>query len=246
MEKNEARLHGEAHWFSGVQEYLGEFVYGGIDGAVTTFAVVAGAAGAGLDSRVTIILGFANLFADGLSMSIGGYLSAKTNQETYRKHEAREYWEIEHLREKEIEEVRDIFIQKGFDGELLDMAVAKITQDKDRWVDIMMKDELGLIKDEKSPLMSGLATFVSFVLVGFMPLLIYVVDILVGKFSSGELFVYSIMLTSVAFCFVGALKSLVNQTSVIRSVAETLLLGAVAAAVAYGVGDLLEKTFLAK
>ncbi len=87
------------------REYISEFVYGGIDGAITTFAVVAGAAGAGMDASVVIILGFANLIADGFSMSVGSYFSTKTENDNYERHKTLEYWEIENLREKEIEEI---------------------------------------------------------------------------------------------------------------------------------------------
>ena len=82
---NEDHIHQESRYFRKLQEYLGEFVYGGIDGAVTTFAVVAGGFGADLDPGIIIILGFANLLADGFSMSIGAYLSAKSDNENYKK-----------------------------------------------------------------------------------------------------------------------------------------------------------------
>ncbi|NQZ77823.1 MAG: VIT1/CCC1 transporter family protein, partial [Ekhidna sp.] len=89
----EDRLHGSKYpWINRFQEYLGEFVYGAIDGSVTTFAVVAGSAGANLDSAVVIILGFANLIADGFAMSVGSYLSNKSEKESYEKHKAVEYW----------------------------------------------------------------------------------------------------------------------------------------------------------
>ena len=106
---SEKQLHGQTSSFiEKFQDYLGEFVYGGIDGSITTFAVVAGAVGAGLDSSVIIILGFANLFADGFAMSIGAFLAAKSEKENYEKHKKIEYWEVDNLPEKEKEEIRDI------------------------------------------------------------------------------------------------------------------------------------------
>ena len=109
----ENKVHGETNFFvKKFQEYLAEFVYGGIDGSVTTFAVVAGSVGAGLDSSVIIILGFANLFADGFAMSIGAYLSSKTEVDNYEKHKAIEYWEIENIPEKEKEEIKTHDIKK--------------------------------------------------------------------------------------------------------------------------------------
>ena len=240
INNTEESLHGSNSAFNRFQEYLGEFVYGGIDGSVTTFAVVAGAAGAGLESSIVIILGFANLFADGFAMSIGSYLSNKSERDNYEKHKKIEYWEIDNLREKEIEEVRDIYRDKGFEGELLEKVVQVIIADKDRWVDTMMKDELEMIPSNKSPFAMGAVTFVAFVVVGFIPLLVYVYDYTVG-FNGKDLFLFSCILTSVAFFIIGFLKSYVTETSKTKGIIETLLLGAIAAAVAYFVGDVLEK-----
>jgi len=224
--------------FNQLQAYLGEFVYGAIDGSVTTFAVVAGSIGAGLDTGVIIILGFANLLADGFSMSVGAYLSAKTQNDAYNKHRKIEYWEVEVMPETEREEVRQIYRAKGFEGELLEQVVAVITADKDRWVDTMMTDELGLAVETRTPLLIGWATFLSFLGVGLIPLVVFVWDFL-GDFP-GDPFFWSSALTITAFAGVGWLKTYVTETSVWRGILETLVLGVVAALVAYSVGDALE------
>ncbi|MDZ7845597.1 MAG: VIT1/CCC1 transporter family protein [Owenweeksia sp.] len=238
----ESRLHGSKYpLVNRFQEYLGEFVYGGIDGSVTTFAVVAGAAGAGLDSAVVIILGFANLIADGFAMSVGSYLSTKSEKENYQKHQAVEYWEVEHLPEKEREEIREIYQQKGFEGDLLEQVVDVITEDRHRWVDVMMKEELEMSEETKSPIAMGGVTFASFLIFGFIPLLVYVIDYLSGLQSN--LFLISSLLTGATFALIGALKALVNQTKLLRSILETLFLGGAAAALAYVVGDVLEGLF---
>ena len=236
----EDKLHGTDSRWSKFQDYLGEFVYGGIDGSVTTFAVVAGAAGADLSSSVIIILGFANLFADGFAMSIGSYLSTKSEQDNYNKHEKIEYWEVDHLPEKEREEIREIYQAKGFEGALLEQVVDKITEDKDRWVDVMMKEELSMVKENKSPLAMGFVTFLSFVVIGLIPLLVYLYDYLTDS-ASDNAFTISCILTFAAFAGIGWLKSVVTQTHQWRSILETLILGASAAALAYWVGDVLEK-----
>ncbi|MGW8121143.1 VIT1/CCC1 transporter family protein [Roseivirga echinicomitans] len=236
---HEAHLHGKTSIFSKFQEYIGEFIYGGIDGSVTTFAVVAGAAGANLDSSVVIILGFANLFADGFAMSVGSYLSTKSEKHNYDKHKAIEYWEVEHLPEKEREEIREIYQAKGFEGELLEQVVDKITEDKDRWVDVMMKEELDMIEETKSPFQMGLVTFISFLLMGFIPLIVYVIDYTRG--FSADLFLYSSILTFVTFGAIGFAKSYVTETSRIRGVLETLALGGSAAVLAYYAGVILER-----
>ncbi|MFT4736120.1 MAG: VIT1/CCC1 family predicted Fe2+/Mn2+ transporter [Cyclobacteriaceae bacterium] len=219
--------------------YMGEFVFGGIDGCVTTFAVVAGASGAHLDSSVVIILGFANLLADGFSMSVGSYLSSKTEKEQYEKHRQHEYWEIENLYETEVEEIRAIYREKGFEGQLLEDIVTKITEDEDLWVDTMMKEELEMVKETKSPFQMGTATFISFIIFGMIPLSVYVIDFFLQLESS--LFMYSAILTSIGFIIIGFLKSKFNETSIFRSIGETLLLGGAAATLSYYVGGIIEQ-----
>jgi VIT1/CCC1 family predicted Fe2+/Mn2+ transporter len=238
----ESIIHQENRYFGKIQAYLREFVYGGIDGAVTTFAVVAGGFGANLDSSIIIILGFANLFADGFSMSVGAYLGAKSEKDNYKKHQDIEYWEVDNLPEVERQEIKEIYEAKGFEGELLEKVVDQICSDKDLWVAEMMKDELNMMEETKSPFRIGLATLVSFITIGFIPLMVYLWDF----FSEVHIniFLWTSILTGIAFILVGWLKSLVNQTPALRSISETLLLGLLAALVAYYVGDLLEQFFL--
>lgn len=235
---NESRIHG-GRSYNYFNEYLGEFVYGGIDGSVTTFAVVAGVAGAGLDPSIIIILGFANLFADGFSMSIGAYLSMKATMERYNKEKKTEYWEIENMPEAEKKEVEEIFRKKGFEEPLLSQVVEVILKDKDRWVDVMMKDELGLAKELKTPWKVGAVTFFSFNLIGMIPLLLYIWNYFFT--FNGNIFFWSSTLTALAFILIGFLKTYVTQTRAWRGILETLLLGGLAATVAYYVGNILEK-----
>lgn len=239
MIKHEEKiLHQKDSFFSRFQDYLGEFVYGGIDGAVTTFAVVAGAVGAGLESSVIIILGFANLLADGFAMSVGAYLSTKSEQENYDKHKRIEYWEVENLPEKEKEEIREIYAAKGFRGELLKQVVEVITADKDRWVNVMMKEELEMIQEKKSPIAMGGVTYLSFVIIGIIPLIIYVWDY-IGSYPYNP-FIGSCILTGLGFTFIGFMKTYVTQSSIWRGILETVVLGAIAALVSYFVGNVLD------
>lgn len=166
------------------EDYLSEFVYGGIDGAVTTFAVVAGATGAGFDIKVLLVLGFANLIADGFSMGVGSYLSTKSEQE--------------------------LMVKRGES-----------------------------ITDEPSPIINGATTYVSFILVGLVPLLAYAVDT-IFELDNDNLFVVASFLTALAFAGIGYLKSRVSQAPLSRSIAETLVLGVLAAGFAYVLGDVLE------
>ena len=229
------RLHPILHRF---QNYLGEFVYGGIDGSVTTFAVVSGAAGANLDSVIVIILGFANLIADGFAMSVGSYLSTKSEQQQYFKHKAIEYWEVDNTPEEEKNEIRDIYRLKGFQGELLEQIVETITEDRERWVDVMMKEELAMQQPTKTPFAMGLVTFISFVIMGFIPLVSYVLSYL--ELIEDRMFEISILATGMCFIGIGLLKSIVTGSSKLRGILETLLLGATAAVLSYLVGSFLE------
>lgn len=239
---HERKLHQQDKGFmTKFSDYLGEFVYGGIDGSVTTFAVVAGAAGAGLSSQVVIILGFANLLADGFAMSVGSYLSKQSEQDNFEKHKKVEYWEVEHLPEKEKEEIREIYRAKGFEGELLEQVVTVITADKDRWVDVMMKEELEMMEESRSPLAMGAVTFGSFVVVGLIPLLVYLYDYF--NPTGFNLFAISSVMTAIAFLFIGWMKTYVTQTSKWKGMLETLALGAAAAIVSYAVGNWLEGLF---
>lgn len=241
--QSEARPGKEAHGLQRLQRYLGEFVYGGIDGSVTTFAVVAGSVGAGLDSAVIIILGFANLLADGFAMSVGAYLSSKSEEENYDKHRRAEYLAVENRPGSEREQVREIYRSKGFDGELLEQVVAVITADRDRWVDFKMKEELEMVAEPRSPFWIGAMTYVSFLAIGLIPLLVYVWDYTLG--FPGDTFFWSATLTFAGFAFIGFLKSYVTESSHWRGMAETVGLGILAAIVAYYVGDLLERMVMA-
>lgn len=225
-----------------IDDHLGELVYGGIDGSVTTFAVVAGAEGAGLKSEVVIILGFANLLADGFSMSVGAYLSSKSEKQLYQREKKREYREIAEVPESEVEEVREIFTELGFEGELLEKVVGKITENEDRWVDVMMKHELELIEIKKTSAMVGLSTFSSFLIFGLIPLLVYLFDFV--RPLSTDKFMLSGIFTAITFGYIGWMKSYVTRTSHLRGVIETIGLGAIAAMLAYFAGDVLESILL--
>lgn len=226
------------------KEYIGEFVYGGIDGAITTFAVVAGAEGASLGISIVVILGVANLIADGFSMSVGNFFSTKAERDIFKKHKQVEYWEVANLPETERQEIREIYAAKGFKGELLEQVVEVITADKDIWVDTMMKEELEMVIGEKTPYKTAGVTFISFIIVGSVPLLSYV---FIGEdlnVKSQDLFLYSCILTALALSVVGILKSLVTEKNMVVGIVETLSLGGIAALLAYFVGDLLEKMFI--
>lgn len=220
---------------------LEDFVYGATDGAVTTFAVVAGVVGASLSPSIVLILGFANLLADGFSMAIGNYLGTKARREYVEKARKREEWEIDNLIEQEKQEIRDIYTKKGFKDELLEEIVRVITSRRKVWVDTMMKEELGLIEDMKRPRDAAITTLASFNAIGLIPLVPFVAVFLVGSsvVASTEAFTYSAIFTGAAFFLIGSIKGKVVQKPIIRSGLNTLLVGAIAAGVAFAVGLLL-------
>lgn len=220
---------------------LEDFVYGATDGAVTTFAVVAGVVGASLSPSIVLILGFANLLADGFSMAIGNYLGTKARREYVEKARKREEWEIDNLIEQEKQEIRDIYVKKGFKDELLEEIVRVITSRRKVWVDTMMKEELGLFEDMKRPRDAAITTLTSFNAIGLIPLVPFVAVFLVGSsvISATEAFTYSAIFTGAAFFLIGSIKGKVVQKPMIRSGFNTLLVGALAAGVAFAVGLLL-------
>ncbi|MBL4782848.1 MAG: VIT1/CCC1 transporter family protein [Porticoccaceae bacterium] len=219
--------------------YLKDFVYGAVDGAVTTFAVVAGVAGAGMSAGVIIILGFANLLADGFSMAISNYLGTRAENQFRAQTRRREQDEIQKWPEGEREEVRQIYALKGFEGELLDQVVEVITADNERWIDTMLQEEHGMSLQDHDPGKAGLATFVAFSLVGLIPLLPYLLN-WVSPGAVAATFFWSSTLTATAFLWVGAVKArFVNQSRLLGAV-ETVAIGGVAAMLAYGAGVLLK------
>lgn len=214
-------------------------VYGAIDGTVTTFAVVAGALGAGLSASVVIIMGLANLVADGFSMGISNFLGSRAaaqQRDQARRAEARQ---IALHPEGEREEVRQLFAAKGFDGEELERIVEVITSDHDRWLDTMMTDELGFSRDEENPWRAALATFIAFLIVGFLPLVVFLIN-LIDETLIDDPFFWSAAMTGLAFFVVGSVKARVVGQSWWRSGLETLFVGGTAALLAFGVGVALE------
>lgn len=216
--------------------HFDDFIYGSIDGAVTTFAIVAGVVGAALSPGIILILGFANLFADGFSMAAANYQASKARNEYIQMKRKQEEWEIDNLAEQEKEEIREIYTKKGFKDELLEEIVRIITSRRKVWIDTMMKEELGLIEDDKKPLDSSVSTFLGFNLIGLIPLIPFMIFIAMGIEPNSEAFLYSIIFVIIAFFIVGIIKGRIVKKSKIRSGVYTLIIGGIAALVAYFVG----------
>lgn len=221
------------------QSFLKDFIYGAIDGAVTTFAVVASVAATGLSSGIVIILGLANLLADGFSMAAGNFLGTRAENQSRDRAIYEEGKEIEAHPEGEREEVRQIFAAKGFEGDVLEEIVEVITSDEKRWIETMITEEHGLSLNTPSAWKAAGVTYMAFILVGAIPLITYVLEYFVpGTISSP--FWIAALLTGVAFFIVGALKSrFVGKPWVLEGF-ETLSIGALAAGIAYVIGLLLK------
>jgi VIT1/CCC1 family predicted Fe2+/Mn2+ transporter len=215
--------------------YLKDFIYGSIDGVVTTFAVVSGVAGAKLSAHIIVILGVANLFGDGFSMAVGNFLGTKAEKQLRDKAIASEKRHIELYPDGEKQEIRQIYKDKGFEGEQLEEVVKVITSNKERWVETMVIEELGFPIRIHSPMLAAISTFFAFCAIGFLPLLPFLFNT-----SVVDAFFWSSILTASAFFTVGALKSKFVDTNWLTSGLETLAVGGIAAGLAYYAGYLLK------
>ena len=219
--------------------YLHDFIYGAVDGAVTTFAVVSGVAGADLGASVVIILGGANLIADGFSMAASNYLGSRAERQRREHARHEEDRHIELVPEGEREEIRQIFAVKGFKGEDLERVVDVISSDRELWAETMMTEELGYGPTQPNELRAAATTLVAFLAIGFLPLAAFVYDLIVpGEFD--QAFVWSAVMTAIAFLVVGSMKARFVEQTWWRSGLETLLVGGLAATLAYVVGTLLK------
>lgn len=214
--------------------YLRDWIYGGVDGSVTTFAVVTGVVGANLSPWIILVMGFANLFADGFSMAASNFLGTKSEQEDLKRLEAIENRHIDLAPEGEREEVRQIFQNKGFAGPDLDRVVELVTADRDRWVRTMLTEEYGLPQEVRSPWRAALSTFSAFLLCGLVPLLPFVLNL-------SRPVVLCVVLTAVVFFVIGSIRSRWSTSSWWYSGVTTLLVGTGAASLAYLIGLFLRQ-----
>ena len=220
-------------------DYVGDAILGAVDGGVTTFAVIAGAVGGGFDSQVIVILGFAKLFADGFSMAASNFLRARSHHERIEEARQKEKEHIHYIPEGERQEIRQIFAQKGFEGEILDRIVDTMTQDEEQWIDIMLNEELGLPTKAPSPWGAAGSTFGAFLFIGLLPLIPFLWP---GLDLRQALIICSI-LTALAFLGVGLLKGLFLRRPVIQSGIQTLIIGGGAAILAYLVSNWLRQSY---
>lgn len=220
-------------------EFLKSFVFGGMDGIITTFSIVSGTIGSDLGSAIVVILGLSNVFADALSMAFGDYLSTKSEQEFQRAERKRETWEVENNPEGEILEMEQLYSAKGMDKEDAKLMAQTLSKNKKAWIDIMMVEELGIIEDNESPAKNALVTFFSFVICGIFPL----IPFFIGHAQEADalvVFYWAIAVTALSLFALGASKTKITDVKWWKSGLETLFVGSIAAGCAFLIGYLLE------
>jgi len=222
--------------------YLREIVYGGNDGIVTTFAVVAGFSGASLGSEGTLklsfaavlLFGLANLFADALSMGLGNFLSIKSEKEVYKVAKEKERQELRESREYEIEETIEILKENGFSDKESEDLVMVYQKNENYWLDWMMQYDLKLPNPERvNPFVTGFVTFASFMVFGFIPIIPYFFN-----FPTDQTFLISVVGTFLALAALGLLRGKITERSLVKSTLEVMLIGGVAAVAAFVVGSM--------
>lgn len=220
--------HIEKHFTS--SETVRDVVIGMADGLTVPFALAAGLSAAVTSTGVIVTAGLAEITAGAIAMGLGGYLAARTDQEHYDAEVAREEHEIDNLRGKEIKEVEDVFRGYGLEGSALKSVVEALTSDRKRWVEFMMRFELGLEKpDPKRAPISAATIAVSYLVGGLIPLVPYMLT----RDITTALKV-SVAATGVALIVFGGVKGHFTGLNKVRSALQTLLVGGLAAGVAFG------------
>jgi vacuolar iron transporter family protein len=226
--------HVESHLKSSAA--LTDIVIGMSDGLTVPFALAAGLSGAVASSGIIVIAGIAEICAGSIAMGLGGYLAGKTEQDHYKSEQKREYDEIENLRHREIEETKEFFANIGLSPALQQQATDEIAMDKDRWVDFMMKYELGLDKpDPKRATKSALNIGLSYIAGGIIPLSPYFFIS-----DSVEALKISVVATLVCLFIFVFFKSKITGINAWWGALRVTMIGAMAAAAAFGVAKLIE------
>ena len=226
--------HNEEHLKSSAA--LTDIVIGMSDGLTVPFALAAGLSGAIDNSNIIVIAGIAEIAAGSIAMGLGGYLSGKTEQDHYKNEVIRENYEIENIRHKEIAETKEFFAGLGLSEEVQNKATEEISKDKNKWVDFMMKYELGLEKpDPKRATKSALNIGISYIVGGIIPLSPYFfID------DAQEALKYSAIATLLCLFMFGYFKSKITGVNPLLGALRVTLIGATAAAAAFGVAKLFE------
>lgn len=230
----DTHLHHEEHLTSSAM--ITDIVIGMSDGLTVPFALAAGLSGAVDSTSIIVIAGIAEIAAGSIAMGLGGYLSGKTEEDHYHHEMKREYYEVDHLRHRELAETKEFFANLGLSEELQEKATEEVAKDKDKWVEFMMKYELGLEKpDPKRAAKSALNIGVSYIVGGLVPLSPY---FFVDHPISG--LKYSVVLTLLCLFIFGWFKSKITGVHPFWGALRVTLIGAMAAGAAFGVAKIFE------
>jgi VIT1/CCC1 family predicted Fe2+/Mn2+ transporter len=223
-----AQANQEEHFTA--SDTVRDIVIGMSDGLTVPFAIAAGMTGASVGAKVVIIAGLAEIAAGSISMGLGGYLAGKTDMEHYDVERQREEEETRQVPNVEAKEVADILNDLGLTNDEAAPIVAALRRQRDKWVDFMMRFELGLERpDSRRAWQSALAIAVSYTVSGFIPLAPYM---LITNVQSALL--VSIMVTILALFIFGYIKGSITGVKALRSAVQTALIGGVAAGAAFG------------
>lgn len=221
-------------------KYLKEIVYGGNDGIVTTFAVVAGFTGAKIADEslvelsflAVLLFGLANLFADGVSMGLGNYLSEKSAQDKYKSLKQEQLHQIESHTKNLEKETATILLKNGIKGQNAKTVLLMFRKHKDFWVDFLLNYKLKETSTANTnPKASGITTLISFITFGFIPL----VPFFIFK-DSPNAFYYSMAGTMFALLLLGTFRAGIVGKNKIRSILEVIVIGTTASSVAFFIG----------
>mmetsp|Transcript_3722 Transcript_3722/g.7241 ORF Transcript_3722/g.7241 Transcript_3722/m.7241 type:complete len:290 (+) Transcript_3722:128-997(+) len=241
--RHEGKQNEEAHQEEGGM--LKPMIFGGLDGILTSFAIVSGAAGGNLSTQVILVLGFSNIFADALSMGVGEFLSSKAENEWILSERKREAWEMENYPEGEIEEMVDIYVERGMERSDAEKVIETMSKYEDFFVDVMMAEELQLqVPDEDheiEAMKEGVVMFCSFAIFGAFPLLGYaIIPASFPELGEEMLFTAACVITGIVLFAMGCVKSLFSTHKWYLCGAETLLLGGACATVAFTIGQFVD------
>ncbi|MFZ2096004.1 MAG: VIT1/CCC1 transporter family protein [Anaerolineales bacterium] len=219
--------HIEHHFRA--NETVRDIVIGMADGLTVPFALAAGISGAGAATNIVVLAGLAEIAAGSIAMGLGGYLAARTDFEHYTTEQQRENWEIDHLPEREKEEVADVFRNYGIADVHIQPIVAAMSKNREQWLDFMMRFELGLeAPDPKRARISAVTIGLSYIVGGIIPLSPY---ILIHSLSTA--LIVSIIVTLLALFLFGYIKGRFTGIKALRSGLQTVLVGGLAAGVAF-------------
>lgn len=213
--------------------FLRDMVFGANDGVVTATGFLVGISGTGASQSIIVIAGILTTVAGAASMALGNYLGVKSQKEFYDQMEKIERWEMEYKPDVEKDEVREIYTNLGFDKKEVEILTNKVTSDKELWLAVMMRDELGLVKEE-SPTIAGVLIGLFFLLAGVPPLLPFIFLEPLSRALIASLFVAILVMA-----FIGFMRWWLNKGSLGSKLIETIIVGLIAAGIGFLAGEAL-------